>query len=96
MAAGTRYSFELNEEMLKNMAGANPVEALLDEFVAAVEKGTPETNQIEILKNYGRRLALSALKLGEEYSDRTYEIMKKQEGPIYSVYFPSAFWRSPI
>ena len=95
MVAGIRYSFELNEEMLKNMADAYPVEALVKEFSSTVEKGGPEANEIEILRNYGKHLGLKALELGEEYGDRTYEILmeanEKTGGAYVFSLYPQRF-----
>jgi hypothetical protein len=91
MAAGIRYSFEFNEEMLKHIADTYPLEALVEEFVAAVKKGRPEENGIEILRDYGKRLALMVLKLGEEYSDRTYEILMEANEKTGGAYLFSLY-----
>jgi hypothetical protein len=71
-----KLSFELNEEMLAMIAREYDAGDLAARFAGAVaEKGVAGATK-DVLEVYGRQLAERSLQLGDEYSDRTYEVMR--------------------
>jgi hypothetical protein len=72
------YSFELNKEMMAALAEEFDVEALASDFAKAVEgkSGDEAAAEAEIFfADYGTRWIRKSHKLGEEYPDRTYEVL---------------------
>lgn len=75
VAETKKLSFELNEEMLALIAKEFNAEDVADKFSKeAAEKGAAEAGK-SVFGAYGRQLAQRSLQLGNEYSDRTYEVM---------------------
>ncbi len=75
VAETKKMSFELNEEMLSLIAKEFNAEDVADRFAKeAAEKGAAEAGE-SVFGAYGRQLAQRSLQLGNEYSDRTYEVM---------------------
>ena len=75
VAETKKLSFELNEEMLSIIAKEFGAEDVADRFAKEVaEKGAAEAGE-SVFGAYGRQLAQRSLQLGNEYSDRTYEVM---------------------
>ncbi len=73
------YSFELSEEWLSLMAKEFDLVKAATEFAAKVGgKSAAEVEKVgqEYFKGFGSRLMKRALELGEEYADRTYEVLK--------------------
>ena len=73
------YSFELNEDWLSLMAKEFDMEQAAADFAAAVAgKNKDEIEAIgrEFFEKYGTNLMRRSLQLGEEYMDRTYEVLK--------------------
>ena len=73
-------SFELNEEMLEIMAGEFDIATVVDKFFhAASEKDTKSVEIVagEIFSRYGAEWIRRSLQLGDEYTDRTYEVLKE-------------------
>ena len=72
------YSFELNKEMLAALAEEFDVDKLASDFAKAVEgKSTEEVASTaeDFFADYGTRWIRKSHKLGEEYPDRTYEVL---------------------
>jgi hypothetical protein len=80
MAEGIAYSFELNPEMLELINKEFDMKAMAERFAAAVKgKSAEETAKIaaEMFTAYGTEWMQRTLQLGEEYPDRTYEVLKQ-------------------
>ena len=80
MAEVKPLSFELNEEMLGILRQEFDVEKLIDNFAKAINgKNSKEIEEIgkKIFSDYGRDLIKRAQQLGDEYPDRTYEVILK-------------------
>ena len=72
------YSYELNPEMLKLIGEEFDADKITTKFANAVKgKSNEEIEAIgkEIFETYGRDWMKKCHKLGDEYSDRTYEIL---------------------
>jgi hypothetical protein len=73
-----KYSYELNPEMLKLLNEEFSVDKITDTFCEAVKGKKPdEIDKIgeEIFTDYGREWIRKTHKLGDEYPDRTYEVL---------------------
>jgi hypothetical protein len=80
MAEGIAYSFELNPEMLELINKEFDVTKMAAKFAEAVKgKSTEEIEKIakEMFTEYGTEWIRRTLQLGEEYPDRTYEVLKE-------------------
>jgi len=80
MAEGTAYSFELSTELMDIIGKEFDVEKQVARFAEAVKGKSPEeTEKIgkQMFTEYGREWMRRTLQLGEEYTDRTYEVMKQ-------------------
>jgi len=72
------YSYELNPEMLKMIGEQFDVDKVTTKFAEAVKgKNTSEIEAVgkDIFEAYGRDWMKSSHKLGDEYPDRTYEVL---------------------
>lgn len=88
IVAPSNYSFELNEDMLNILHREFDPDKAVDEFIAAVKKSDKERAAAQIFGDYGAGLMLRAAALGEEYSDRTYEVLKQIIDDTGEGYFP--------
>lgn len=73
------YSFELNEDWLGIMAKEFDMEKAADDFAQAIagkDKDEIEAVGKEFFERYGTNLMKRSLQLGEEYMDRTYQVLK--------------------
>jgi hypothetical protein len=74
------YSFDLNEDMLKLIRDEFDVEVIASKFAEAISgKAKSEVEKIgkEIFEDYGENWMRKTMQLGEEYSDRTIELIKE-------------------
>ena len=72
------YSYELNKEMMAELAEEFDVEALATDFAKAVDGKSGDEAAAEaesFFTDYGTRWIRKSHKLGEEYPDRTYEVL---------------------
>ena len=72
------HSYELNKEMMAELAEEFDVEALATDFAKAVDGKSGDEAAAEAEKfftDYGTRWIRKSHKLGEEYPDRTYEVL---------------------
>ena len=79
-AAPRPYSFELNEDMIKLIRDELGAEVIASRFAEAVSgKAKSEVEKIgkDIFEDYGERWMKRTIQLGEEYPDRTYEVIKE-------------------
>ena len=73
-------SYELNQDMLALIRREFDVEKVVTRFSeATANKSEQQIEEIgkEIFAEYGRELMHRTLQLGEEYPDRTYEVLKE-------------------
>ena len=73
------YSFELNKEMMAELAEEFDVEALATDFAKAVDGKSGDEAAAEaerFFTDFGTRWIKKSHKLGEEYPDRTYEVLR--------------------
>ena len=73
------YSFELNEDWLSIMAEEFNMEKAAADFarlIAGKNQDEVEALGREFFEEYGANLMRRSLQLGEEYMDRTYEVLK--------------------
>jgi hypothetical protein len=78
MAEAKPLSFELNPEMMELLHKEFKVEDVVSRFQEAIKGKSPDDIQRtaqEIFSEYGRRWIRRTLQLGEEYPDRTYEVL---------------------
>lgn len=74
------YSFDLNEDMLKLISDEFNAEGIASKFAEAIGgKAMSKVEKIgkEIFEDYGERWMRRTMQLGEEYSDRTIEVVKE-------------------
>ena len=75
-----KESFELNPELLSLIAKQFDIEQLVDRLAQAISGKKPEEIENiteEIFTTYGVDWIRKSRELGEEYSDRTYEVLKQ-------------------
>ena len=85
------YSFELNEDMLKLIRDEFDVDKLTTKFadtIASEQTGDIEKIGKEIFENYGKNWMSKTIQLGEEYPDRTYEVLKEAVDHTGEMFFP--------
>ncbi len=92
------YSFELNPEMLKLLAEEFDVDKATTEFAKKAKGKSGDDVDAEGKKffgDYGKKWIRQTLKLGEEYPDRTYEVLMqaidKTEGHLKFALLPQRF-----
>ena len=94
---GKLYSFDLNEEMLRLIREEFDPPKLAQNLAAAISDKKPEEIEkegAEVFSRYGRELMKKAMQLGEEYPDRTYEVLKAAidaTGELSFPYVPERF-----
>ncbi len=74
------YSFELNEDMIKLIREEFNAEGIASKFAEAISaKAMREVEKIgkEIFEDYGQNWMKRTMQLGEEYPDRTIEVVKE-------------------
>ena len=89
--APASYSFELNEDMISIFRQAFDPQKITDKFTQAIagknKSGIDEVAQ-EIFGEYGKAWMRKAIHLGEEYPDRTYEVLKEVIDETGEYFFP--------
>jgi len=73
------FSFELNPDMLNLLKQEFDAQKLADRFAEAIsgkKKEQIEAVGKQVFEEYGREWIRRSLELGEEYPDRTYEVLK--------------------
>lgn len=97
------YSFELNEDWLSLMAQEFDIEKAATDFgtaVAGKNKDEVEVMGKEFFGKYGAALMKRSLQLGEEYMDRTYEVLKtacdKTDGYLTWPLIPQRFIEAAV
>ncbi len=85
-----QYSYELNPEMLKILSEEFDVDKITTEFQNKVQGKSIEEIEVagkSFFEDHGTRWIRQSHKLGEEYPDRTYEVLKmaidKAEGKYF-------------
>jgi len=74
------YSFDLNEDMIKLIReefNAEGIAAKLAEAISGKPKNEVEKIGKDIFEEYGQNWMKRTMQLGEEYSDRTIEVVKE-------------------
>jgi hypothetical protein len=74
------YSFDLNEDMIKTLRQEFDPQKVVDKFARAIAgKTASEAENIarDIFSEYGKEWMEKVIQYGEEYPDRTYEILKE-------------------
>jgi len=85
------YSFELSEDMLDALHNEFDPPKIVGKFAEAISnKKKEEVNSIakDLFSEYGRNWMKKVLQLGEEYPDRTYEVMKEVIDHTGELFFP--------
>lgn len=75
----TKYSYELNPEMLKLLAEEFDVDKATTQFAEKAKGKSGDEIDAEgkaFFGDYGKKWIRQTIKLGEEYPDRTYEVLK--------------------
>lgn len=93
-----KYSYELNPEMLKLLGEEFDVEKTVTRFSEAIEGKKPEEIDAAgkaFFEAHGKTWIRKTHKLGEEYPDRTYEVLKmaidKTDGHLRFALLPQRF-----
>ena len=74
-----QYSYELNPEMLKQLSEEFDVEKITSAFAEQTKGKSPDeiaSSGKTFFEDYGTNWIRKSHKLGEEYPDRTYEVLK--------------------
>jgi len=85
------YSYELNEEMLEQLRNEFEPSKIVTEFCKeAAGKKSEEIEEIAkaVFNEYGKNWMKKVLQLGEEYPDRTYEVIKETVDQTGDLFFP--------
>jgi len=85
------YSFELNEDMVAMLREELDVPALVEKFARAAAGKTGrelEAAAKDTFGSWGRAWMARTLQLGEEYPDRTYEVLKEAADRTGVLTFP--------
>ncbi|MFC1864919.1 hypothetical protein ACFLYG_03745 [Chloroflexota bacterium] len=92
MTEPANASFELSEEMLGLISKEFSIQQLVGRFAQAIPGKEPEDIEIiaeEVFTRYGVDLIRKSLQLGEEYPDRTYEVLRESiDSTGGSLWFP--------
>lgn len=70
-----KLSFELHEDMFTMISEEFDPEKVAEQYAKEVKGNSPDTAAQTVFGAYGKNLAKRSLQLGNEYSDRTYEVM---------------------
>ena len=90
-AAPRPYSFELNEDMIRLLRAEFDPPKVVEKLVEAIRgKKGKEVEEIgaKVFAEYGRDWMKKVMQLGEEYSDRTYDVLKAAADRTGELYFP--------
>ena len=85
------YSFDLNEDMmnlLRQELDPQPVVARFAEAIAGKKAEEIDKVAQDVLTGYGERWMKKVLQVGEEYPDRTYEVLKEVIDETGESFFP--------
>ncbi len=84
------YSFELSAEMLDLLRKECDPAAAVGEFSRQVgeKQGNEEQIALQVFGGYGKRWMGKAVQLGEEYPDRTYEVLREAADRTGELVFP--------
>ena len=96
LTSSESYSFELNPDMLNLLREEfDPREVVARFAQAAGGKRGAESGSVaeEIFGEYGRSWMKKALQLGEEYPDRTYEVLREAADQTGELLFPHILQR---
>lgn len=88
---GTKYSFELNIDMLKLIAQEFKPATIVSDFARTIKGKKGEEVEVigkKIFEEYGSDWMKRAIQLSEEYPDRTYEVMKEAADKTGMLVFP--------
>lgn len=94
--APNSYSFDLNEDMIGYLRKEFDPRKIVNDFAKAVAgKKVTEIDKIakEIFTKYGEQWMKKAIQLGEEYPDRTYEVLKEVIDETGESFFPHVHQR---
>lgn len=78
--ASKSYSFDLNEDMIKILRDEFNAEGIVTKLAEAIKgktKGDIEKTGQEIFAEYGQNWMKRTIQLSDEYSDRTFEVIKE-------------------
>jgi len=90
MTSSETYSFDLNEEMVQRLEQEFGPEALRNEIKKIGSAGITEA----FFGDFGKRWMERTLELGEQYGDRTYEVLKaavEKTGTLAFPFIPERF-----
>ena len=90
MTSSETYSFDLNEEMVQRLEQEFGPEALRNEIKRVGNAGITEA----FFGDFGKRWMGRTLELGEQYGDRTYEVLKaavEKTGTLAFPFIPERF-----
>jgi hypothetical protein len=90
------YSFELDMDMLGLLRKEFDPPLIVGEFAKSLaEKGNQKIDQVAetVFGKYGQDWMRKAIQLGEEYPDRTYEVLKEVAEKTGELYFPLVLQR---
>lgn len=85
------YSFDLNNDMLNLLRQEFGPQKIVDKFAQAVagkEGAQIEDRAKEVFGEYGKEWMGKVLQLGEEYPDRTYEVLREAIDLTEELFFP--------
>ncbi len=89
--APSSYSFDLNTDMIALLRQEYDPQKVVAEFAEVIEgKKGKEIDKIakEVFTDYGKNWIRRVIQLGDEYPDRTYQVMKEVVDETGEYYFP--------
>jgi hypothetical protein len=93
MSTTKEFSFDLDERIVKTLATEFDPQKAVEQFAADVtgkKGGEVETIAKEVFEKYGKDWMKRSLELGEQYPDRTYEVLKAAAEKTGALNFPHA------
>jgi len=90
------YSFNLSQEMLGLLREEFDPPILVDRFAEAIagqDVAEVKTTAEKMFREYGEHLMRKTMQLGEEYPDRTYEVLREAADQTGEMIFPLVLQR---
>ena len=91
MSTTEKFSFDLDERIVKTLAEEFDPQQAIDQFAAAISgKKGDEVEAIakEVFEKYGKDWMKKSLELGDQYPDRTYDVLKAAAKKTGAIAFP--------
>ena len=88
MSEMTSYSFDLAEEMVTQLEQEFGPKALGKEMEQSFDGAPDDASATKFFEDFGRRWMERSIELGEQHTDRTYDLLKETAAEIPELRFP--------